>query len=117
MKDLQLNLKELAKNKQVKDLSSFLRNHGFTRGEVRTLLDPKVDNYKGKHLSRLMKIFDCTGNELLLYVGTDPNHPMAKLRPLKGVDMQEVVSGLSTAQTVSLAEEMIARAAEMKKEK
>jgi hypothetical protein len=31
--------------------------------------------------------------------------------------MQEVVSGLSTAQTVSLAEEMIARAAEMKKEK
>lgn len=116
MKELQLNLKELAKNKQVKDLSSFLRNHGFTRGEVRTLLDPNVDNYKGKHLSRLMKIFDCT-IELFIYVGTDPNHPMAKLRPLKGVDMQEVVSGLSTAQTVTLTEEMIARAAEMKKGK
>jgi hypothetical protein len=102
MKELQLNLKELAKNKQVKDLSSHLRNNGFTRSEVRTLLDLKVDNYKGKHLVRLCELFDCTMNELFIYTGTAENHPMTKVEPVKGVDLAALLQHLSTSETTAL---------------
>lgn len=117
MNILELNLKELCKGRQIKDVSSFLRNHGFTRAEVRTLLNPNVKSDKRKHLALLMEIFDCRMDELYVYRGTNANHPMARVRPVKGTDMAEVLSGLNMTEVLELTEMMKKSVEELKRKR
>jgi DNA-binding Xre family transcriptional regulator len=73
-----LNLDNLVRMQGKTNVVDYLIRHGkFSRSVARRLADPNAKSWRPAHLLRLCALFDCSIAKVVVYVGTDPNHPAA----------------------------------------
>jgi DNA-binding Xre family transcriptional regulator len=86
---MKLNLKNILKDKQIKQPVSFLEKNGFPPHVALRLLKPKTDRIQHKELLLLCRVLFCTPNDLFILEEADirlihESHPLSKLKPRDG---------------------------------
>lgn len=91
---LVLNLKRLIEMRGVKQMRSYLVNHGFTDSVARTLASGETKMVRLSTLVKLCELFECTPNELLDWQG-DPRHVLRQVSKSKAPDIWKLLEGKS----------------------
>lgn len=82
----------------------FLIENGMSRTVARGIAHNSCTRWDPRHMVKLCKIFDCTVNDFVVYVGDDPDHPMAKLERPRIVQLHELLEGKSFLERLRIYE-------------
>lgn len=91
---LRLDLEYLIRLRGVKQAYAYLRNHGFSEGEARCLLNPERRVISFEMMTRLCSFFECTPNDLFDWTG-ELNHACGRLKRKPLPDVQQIFAGKS----------------------
>ncbi len=80
----------------------YLVGEKLSRTEAYGIVHNDRTRWNPQHLSRLCEIFGCTLNDLVVYVGDNPNHPMAQLERPRIVELSEMFKGKPYAEVLRI---------------
>jgi hypothetical protein len=106
---LVLNVARLLEERGVKHKEAWLKRHGFSRSEARTLLEPE---HKFLALcQRVFEVFVCMPDDLLDWEGDADSH-LHVLRKRQPKHLEQLFKGKSEREVAALLEELERKARE-----
>jgi DNA-binding Xre family transcriptional regulator len=101
-KMLRLNIERLVRLRSKQPPQVYLMQHGFTRNEARSLLNPKLTTVKLETMTRLCALFHCYPNDLFAHAGKGNSH-LNSLNEVPLPDTDNLLDGLSREDIIELA--------------